>query len=123
MALASDLVQVGIPSRQADFLGDTTEDGIGATGGIQATAYQLTANINTVTTSTVATAEAVKLPLVLLAKQSQFVVRNDSANTITIFPGIGDNIGTNGANVAITLPASSTAIFWKQSPTKWTVKI
>ena len=73
-------------------------------GGGQASALQLGAEFNRVTT--VATAgDSVKLPVGLAGMQ--LVVQNDGAATLNIFPATGEQIDALGANVAYALTTSA----------------
>lgn len=120
MALASNLVQIGISARQADFLGDTQEDAITATGIILANAYQLTKSINRITTAVAGVNDAVKLPSIGSTKYSALVIRNDTAAIVQVFPGSATeaiNAGAGGA--AINLAAGAGALFAIVEASRW----
>lgn len=117
--MAAHLIQIGVPSRDADFLGDTISAALAAAGSTQGTATALTSSINQITTSTAATADGVKLPDIGAHKQSFCIVRNESANSIDVFPFLGQGIDALGINVAQTLATLKSNIYVKVSDTGW----
>ena len=119
MALASNLVQIGIIARQADFLGDTQEDAITATGTTLATAYPLTKSINRITTA-VFGANCVRLPAIGATKYSQVMIRNDTAAGVSVYPDNAAEAINNGAGGALdTLAAGTGAIYFVISASCW----
>lgn len=76
------------------------QTGITATGSNQATAYQLTAQLNTF--STVAASTAAILPVA----NAQITVTNNGTAGLALYPASGDQIDNNATNVAITVPAN-----------------
>lgn len=119
MALAADLVQKGIESRHADFLGDTAQQLIVAAGATQATATPLTASINHVTT-VAAGANGVRLPQISSTPYSRIFVRNeDAADTLTVYPGASDVINNLAPGAGISIPPATARAFYKTSPNSW----
>lgn len=116
MALAKDLVRIGMTAKEAHFLGETTEDEIAATSG---SGYPITATINRVTFS--ASGFAVLLPLVEQFPNSRIVIRNDSIWPISVNITSG-NLFSNGAS-AYLLNTNSTSVFYKLSNTLWMVDL
>jgi hypothetical protein len=107
---------------------DTITAGTGAT---QATAYQLTAQLNRVTESTSGGTDSVALPKISnraigdgnMAKVGQIVViRNDSSYSITVYGGTGvlDTINSVATGTGVSLAAAKTTMYIAQSYTKST---
>lgn len=117
MALVSDLVGA-FDGRQASLIGDTYADAVAATGETQGTAFQLSATFNNVTT-TDETNLGVKLPAIKSYKGSIVMVKNNAADTITIYPYTGEKINALEANIGVTLASGSIMVLYKVSTTKW----
>lgn len=119
MALAADLVQIGIRSQQADFLGDVQSDAVSAAGTTQGAGTALTNDIIRVSTATAGVNDALTIPLIATCKKSWKVVRNDSAATVNVFPGSGQTINNLAANASIAITANNALMFFRVSSTKW----
>ena len=118
MALASDLIQVGFDSKQSDWLGDTIEFGITATGAIQSTAYAITKTINFFTT--VAAGTGARLPPVASTKCTSIkIINEEGANDLQVYPATGEQIDTKAVNDAVEVVVGSARIFYKRSNTQW----
>lgn len=123
MALKSDLVQVGFSEKEADWLGDTIDFDITATGANQANAYAITKTITFLTT--VAAGTGVRLPLIKDFKGSFIKVINDAgANSVLVYPASGEQIDAKAVNNPIeievnTLGAAYAKCFYKRSTTQW----
>ncbi len=116
----SDLVQIGLPQRQAALLGDTTEDSIAATGTTQGTARKLTATLNRITSITAGVNEAVLLPPIAQATSSIIWVRNDAGGpTLSVFPSSGESINSAAVNTAGTVATSIARPFFIVSASRW----
>lgn len=122
MALASNLVQIGLNSKEADFLGDTYTGALTALGITQGTAAPLVSNITRVTTATGGVNDGVILPTLIQAKNSVYVVYNVTGATINIYPGVGDNINELAANTAITLATGNTLLLIAGGTNRWISK-
>ena len=119
MALASDLVAVGILSRHADMLGDTSKDLLTATGVVQATALPLTAAINEITTNNAGVADGVLLPLIAATPHSRLIVKNNAVGALKIYPNTGQSINALAVNVAYALAAGTGVTLCKVGSTRW----
>jgi len=121
MALASDLVQSGFSSKQADLLGSTCADNITATGILQATAYQLTSSINHITTTVAGVNDGVILPSILTFPKDTIVVRNAfGPGALQIYPAVGEYINATAVNTPYALGVSGVT-FYKctQTASRW----
>jgi hypothetical protein len=87
------------------FLAVSCNDNITAAGTVQANATLLTNNINIVQTANVNT--GVKLPIAVAGYR--IIIRNNSTNTLRVYPNTGANINGGTINVAVTL-ANSAAV-------------
>lgn len=119
MALASELTQGILSSRQADFLGETLADSLTATGTTQAAGFPITSSINRFTVVTGA-ANAATMPLVSVTKYSEIMIRNDdAADNLVVFPGISDSFNNQAIDTSITIAFGASKIFKKITSTKW----
>ncbi len=121
MALSRLLTAIGIVQpKWADFLGDTQEAAITATGTNQSGAYQLSKNINEITTCDAGVNDGVKLPLISGTAYSIFYIRNSSAEDAKVYPASGNGIGSAAPlNDPITLAAGTGAVFAVITSTVW----
>jgi len=85
------------------FLAVSCNDNITAAGTVQANATLLTNNINIVTT--VPVNSGVKLPVAVAGYR--IIIRNNTANTLRVYPNTGANINSGSINTAVTLGNSS----------------
>lgn len=120
MALTRDLVAIGIETRRAELIGDTIADSLTATGATQATAYPIMASINRFTTVAVGTGG--RLQTVDLTPQSQIFVKNAGANTLNVYPAVGEEIDGLGLNVPVGVLATTVGTFIKIGTGKWVFK-
>lgn len=92
-----------------EFVDLLSMDSITATpSGTQTTALVLTAQVSRVTT--VATAlDAVRLPAWAQGRAPTII--NGGANTLSIFPAVGDTIDGQAVNTALSLPVGATVVF------------
>lgn len=122
MALSSDLIQIGLTPKQADFLGDTVEISIVAAGANQANAYQLTKTLNALGTVAL-NADGVKLPTPINTKAGRVVVHNGTTGrTAQVYPDSGAAIDELGANNPYALAVNTTREFIRFSSTIWISK-
>ena len=108
MTIPSNLVSGGkLPAATANQIIGPTAIGLVATGSTQADALQLTADVNTITTSSAST--GVRLPK--CEKSAMIVVNNQSGQTLKVYP-----FETSGVTVDSTTSAdiatSRAAIFF-----------
>ncbi len=87
--------------------------GLVATGSSITDALQLSADFNTITTSSAST--GVILPPTEAG--AHIVIRNDSGQTITVYPKAGSTI--NAAASTITIATAKTMVFYGMSATTW----
>lgn len=85
------------------FLAVSCNDNITAAGTAQANATLITNNINIATT--VPVNSGVKLPVAVAGYR--IIIRNNSANTLRVYPNTGANINGGTINVAVTLGNSA----------------
>jgi len=85
------------------LLAVSSNDSITATGTVQGNAALLSNNINIVTTAPVNS--GVKLPIAVAGYR--VIIRNNSANTISVYPNTGANINSGGTNVPASLISSA----------------
>ena len=85
------------------FLAVSCNDNITAAGTVQANATLLTNNINIATN--VPVNSGVKLPVAVAGYR--IIIRNNSANTLRVYPNTGANINSGSINTAVTLGNSS----------------
>lgn len=96
------------------LLAVSCNDNITAAGTIQSNATLLTDNINIVTT--VPVNSGVILPIAVAGYR--IIIRNNSANTLRVYPNTGANVNSGLINTAVTLSASaSTEYFCSTSAT------
>lgn len=85
------------------FLAVSCNDNITAAGTVQANATLLTNNINIATN--VPVNSGVKLPVAVAGYR--IIIRNNTANTLRVYPNTGANINGGTSNVSVTLGNSS----------------
>jgi len=85
------------------FLAVSSNDSVIAAGTVQANATLLTNNINIVTT--VPVNSGVKLPVAVAGYR--IIIRNNTANTLRVYPNTGANINGGTSNVSVTLGNSA----------------
>jgi len=120
MALATDLMGVGLPAEQATLIGQSDLTTYAATGTTQGTAKALSTSNNKVTTSSSNT--GVILPSTASLTRL-FFIQSDSANTNTliVYPPTGGNFSGLAANTGISIPAGGFIVLDRQSSTYWGV--
>jgi hypothetical protein len=98
----------------------SVDNGITATaGGLQATAYQLSKELNWV--STVATTnDSIKLPAATSGLIGEkLTIRNNGANTLRIYPFSGQTINGGAADSPVTLAAATSTNLAVNTATNW----
>lgn len=112
MPFVEHLMGVGVPPLQASTTAGGGVTGLVATGTTATDALQLSASWSAITTSAAST--GVKLPAV----SGGFMgIRNDSGQTITIYPQTGATV--NAAASSVTIATAKTMILFQTSPTTW----
>lgn len=84
--------------------------------GTQSTSLQVSTAINRITT-VVSIGDAVKLPVANAGMQ--LIIANASANSMNVFPGVGDAVGALSANAAFAIAAGKTVEFFTANPGNW----
>ena len=125
MSETTDLIGLGLPPEQAKIIGTLTTSSqpllavnaaVAAAGTIISDATPLTSVANRCSTG--AASSGVRLPAADIGVEIYF--RNDSGNTINVWPesaSVGINAGANGAAAAIT--TASVVRFVKATASKW----
>jgi hypothetical protein len=91
-----------------------------ATGG-QASATQLKYRISEVTV-VVTAADSVKLPTADEVGMSMLVINHDSAESMNVFPLLGEFINQLAVNTALAVAANTATIFTVVAPGRWRSK-
>lgn len=113
MAIPSRVLASGnSPLSTTSICGDGAT-GLVATGSTATDALQLSAVWNTITTSSAST--GVKLPPTEVG--AMVGIRNDSGQTITIYPATGSTV--NAATANVTVLTAKTIILFATSATTW----
>ena len=89
-----------------------------AAGGGQANAVGIVAQISRVAT-VATTADSIKLPLAGPYIGAELTVINAGANSLNLYPAVGDQINALGANAAFAVAASKTATLTSMGGTQW----
>mgnify|MGYP000905420084 FL=1 len=118
-SLVSTLVNVGMPARQAELLGETGSTGIAAAGTTQVGATPLSATVNEITSATAGVNDSVRLDSIAAAKNIVVFVRNSTLAPLKVFPATGESINALAANASQTVNAASGTWFAAVSTTKW----
>jgi outer membrane lipoprotein SlyB len=112
MPFIEHLMGVGFAPLQASTAAGGGVTGLVATGTTATDALQLSASFNAITTSAAST--GVKLPA---TSGGWIAIRNDSGQTITIYPQTGATI--NAAAASITLATAKAMLLFQTSATTW----
>ena len=99
MALASELMGVGIAAPAALALGQQTQLAATAAGTVQTDALLLTGSF--VTLATVGSGSGVRLPPA--AGQAPIVINNQGSNACAVYPATGEAINAIAANSSFSL--------------------
>lgn len=112
MPFIEHLMGLGTPGAVASAMAGGGATGLVATGSTATDALQLSASWNAITTSSASTG-------VILPKASGGFcgIRNDSGQTITVYPGTGKTI--NAAAASVTVATAKTMFFFQTSATTW----
>lgn len=108
MTIPSNLVSGGkMPAAQANLIIGPTAIGLVATGSAQASALQLTADVNAVTTSSAST--GVRLPA--CEKGAMVVVENKAGQALNVYPFETTGVTVNGTT-SVSQTSAKAAIFF-----------
>lgn len=118
MALAEDLVGLGMPNDLATVLGQSTLTAVTAAGTTQGTATALSASNSIITAA--ASQTGVKLPSTA-SRTRLFFIQNSPASTASavVYPPTGIQFSGLAANIGITVPAGGFVLVDAQSSTYW----
>ena len=113
MPFIEHLMGLGTPPNLASATAGGGATGLVATGSTSADALQLSASWNAITTSSASTG------VILPGSTSGGFggIRNDSGQTITVYPGTGKTV--NAAASSVTLATAKTMLFFQTSATTW----
>lgn len=114
MSFPSRIMGAGNSPLSAESICGTGAVGLVAVGTTAATALQLSAVNNTITTSAAST--GVKLPPTEVG--AQVIVRNDSGQTVTIYP-YDTNSTINAGATSVTVATAKTILLAATSATTW----
>jgi hypothetical protein len=114
MAFPSRIMGAGNSPLSAESICGTGAVGLVALGSTAADALQLNVSNNTITTSAAST--GVKLPPTEVG--AQVIVRNDSGQTVTIYP-YDTNSTINAAATSVTVATAKTILLAATSATTW----
>jgi hypothetical protein len=114
MAFPSRIMGAGNSPLSAESICGTGAVGLVATGTTAADALQLNVSNNTITTSAAST--GVKLPPT--ESGARMIIRNDSGQTITIYP-FNTSSTINAAATSVTLATAKTMLLVGMSATTW----
>lgn len=113
--ITSDILSAGSSPLLAQVIAGTGTTGLVAVGSTQATALQLSASQNAITTSSAST--GVKLPATQMG--SEIWIRNDSGQTITVYPFETAGTTFNAAAANVTVATAKTIVFKAVTSTYW----
>lgn len=117
MALAVDLVGLGMPNDLATLLGQSDLTAITAAGTSQGTATTLNAS-NSIVTAASTSAQGVVLPSTASLTRLFFVQNSPSSGAaLNVYPPSGARFPGLSANLPVSIPVGGFAIFDKQSST------
>lgn len=117
MALANDLMQVGIPDQAAVRLG-YVKGTLTSAGTTNADAAQMLKDA-TMLVVTGAAASGVKMPSDAELGQPYLIINGD-ANAKLVYPGTGNNFnGKTATTGTVDLAANGTTLVWRVSPTQF----
>ena len=120
MALSKHLLEIGLDSTEAQFLGDSQELNLTAAGNSQATATPIVATINQVTGGTTITDDGLRLPPVSSFKGSYIAIRSVYIGfAVDVFPAVDERIDGQLDNVPVSLAAGSALILFKVGDGAW----
>ena len=117
MAIANDLMGVGMPAAQASLVG-VNPAAVTAAGTAQTTATVLKANQTFVTLTTASSQDSVRLPTDA-PLGTMYILMNNSSTTANVFPPSGAKINNAADDAAVTITVNLGRIFVRRSLTRW----
>ena len=118
---------IGMPEAVAAAICGDVATGLTATGASQGTALAIYANHNVFSTVAASTGALLPLPagvpVVGINVGDSLRVSNHGANALTVYPGVGGQIGTASANTGVSVGVNKTAEFVLISATQWSAII
>lgn len=116
MAIALDIMRGGFSAGQARAVGGQVQSAVSAAGTAIATATDLTASINIVTTA--AASSGVQLPNVQIGDSIEIL--NLGANAVTVYPDTTDNrINALSAGTGFLLATNTAVVLRKFTSSRW----
>jgi len=118
MALAVDLMGVGLPQEQAVRIGLSNPTAVTTAGTTTGTATVLNASVTNVELTTAGSQTGLRLP----ADAELFVpylVRNTTSTGGNIYPPTGGFINAASQDAAVTLAQNLARLFYRVSTTRW----
>lgn len=107
MTITRNLMGVGLPASAASVITGTVADDLTSTGTNQATALLI--SNDTSIFYTVPSGSGCILPMG--SKNDEYLIINDSATTLNIYPPVGGTVGGGAANTPFALPSLQNIIF------------
>lgn len=115
MPLVSAITQMFSPI-QAKHLGFDTENDISASGNnSQANAYELSVNVNMISTCTAGVNDSIKLPLFKDCPAGWIFGTNYSGATVKLFPNTNGQFPATAVDTAINLTNGQSFLFFKDN--------
>lgn len=115
MTRKTNLTGSGLPPLAAEFIVGNVGSALTATGADQATALQLSADVNEITTAAAST--GVRLPP--MSPGDTIFIYNIGANTVSLYPPVGESINAIAVNGAFSVATAKTVIVTKVSATRY----
>lgn len=103
----------GLSAGQANAINGYGDAGITATGSTQGTAYALRMEFTEFTTVAASTGAVLPAPTAVNAPSTgdAFLVANQGANALSVYPPVGFSIGTAATNTAVSVAAGKVGYF------------
>ncbi len=117
MTILRNLTGAGLPGLAATAINGSAATGLTATGTTLATAYYMSSDVNVF--STVASSTGAVLPTP--GAGDKYVVQNNGASTLSVYPPSGATIGNLSASAPFLLNAGYSATFTASSATAYSV--
>lgn len=118
MALAIDLMGVGLPQQQATRLGFSDLTTIAGVGTAQSGAAAIPASVNNVLATTAGGATAFLLPSDA-ELEVPYLVTNSTATAALVFPPTSGTINAVAANGSVSIAQDLARMFIRKSATRW----
>lgn len=116
MAQKGNLMGSGLPAAAANFIVGDVTSAITATGTSQATSTVVLNDVNEFTTTASSTGAIIPPGL---SRGDKLFVYNIGAQTLTVYPPVGETINAIAAGSGFSVATAKTAFFVKVSATRW----